>query len=147
MARFAGKLPLALMFVLIFAVGFADAPRSFAQTPGLPPFSTLDHGLYDTVKVNDGGILLSLPVRSKATLIPFQYSLISNINVTADFANRAWINPVFYGQTSAGVSPTISVGVLSANQTLCPDGKTKTIQYSGYYFMDGWGTEHMYTNS
>ena len=144
MARFAKKSPLALMSVLVLAVGFVDAPRTFAQTPGLPPFSTLDHGLYDTVKVNDGGILLSLPVRSKTAVIPSNYSLIANINVTADSVNRAWINPVFTAQTSAGLSPTNFVGVLSANQTLCPDGKTRTIQYSGYYFMDGFGTEHVY---
>src|ERR1700740_1694280 len=84
-----------------------SAGCAFAQTPGIPPFSVLDRGLYDTVKINDGGILLSLPVRNKAAVIPFNYSLIANINVTADSVNRAWINPVFYGQTSAGLSPTL----------------------------------------
>jgi hypothetical protein len=34
--------------------------------------------------ISDGGILLPLPVRNKAAVIPFNYSLIANINVTAD---------------------------------------------------------------
>lgn len=117
---------------------------TFGQAPGLPPFSALDRGLYDTVKLNDGGILLTLPVRSKATLIPFSYSLVSNINVGTDSSGHMQITPGFNAQTSAGLSPVNQVGISNSNQELCPDGITKTMQHSGYFFIDGFGTEHVY---
>ncbi len=116
-----------------FVLNSAFAGFAYAQaTTGLPPFSTIQSGLYDSVKINDGSILLTLPIRSKAGLIPFSYSLNSNIYVSALSNGYASVSSNGQGlaawtpQTSIGLSPYTLVAGVGSPATLCPDGKTYT---------------------
>jgi RHS repeat-associated protein len=125
-------------------LSFFAAEPAAAQAPGIPPFSTVQRDLYDTIKINDGGVLITLPVRTKNSLVPFVYLLVSNDEASADSVNRVQIVPGFTGATSLGLSPTDYTAFLSRATVLCPDNTTQTIQSTGFLFVDGFGTEHVY---
>src|SRR5439155_27090084 len=113
-------------------------------SPGITPFSTVQKDLYDTIKINDGGVLLSLPVRSKNSLVPFVYSLVSNDSASVDSATRVQIVPGFSGATSAGLSRSNHTAFLSRATVLCPDNTTQTIQSTGFLFIVGFVTVDLY---
>src|ERR1700722_6894265 len=113
---------------------------AFAQTTvGLPPFSTIHDTLYDDVKVNDGSILLKLPIRTKAGIIPFSYSLVSNIAIGT---STAQLIPTWTHMTSVGLSRGIKTDWINYRDTYCADGTTKTTQMWDYEFTDGLGASH-----
>jgi RHS repeat-associated protein len=116
-------------------------------TTGLPPFSTIQGGLYDDVKINDGSILLTLPMRSKAGLIPFSASLVLNnvVGIEPVFPNLVSIQPQFTLQTSVGFSPSVTGSFTTMRGPVdCPNGGTATI-ISGYQITDGFGASHAVT--
>jgi hypothetical protein len=119
-----------------------STPLCLSQsTTGLPPFSTIQGSLYDTVKINDGAVMLTLPVRNKAGLIPFSYSLVLNDGIGV-LAGYPYIQTNWNPQTSVGFSPAFGAGFSTAKQVNCPDGKTKTLEYSNAQVTDGYGTVH-----
>jgi hypothetical protein len=117
---------------------------AFAQTTtGLPPFATINSGLYDAVKINDGAILLTLPVRSKAGLIPFDYSL--TLNSTVGISDTyVLINTLQWSpRTSVNFGPGVSGGFRTRQELQCSKGKT--FQYTNYQITDASGTVHPVT--
>ena len=140
-----------LTCLILLATGliFCQVHQTFAQTTtGLPPFSTIQTSVYDNVKINDGAVLLTLPVRSKAGVIPFSYSLNSNIDVqTASPSGYANVSLNTAGlsawtpQTSVGFSPYVFVAGV-ATVAKCPDGTTPTVRYSSYTLTDQFGGVH-----
>lgn len=119
---------------------------SAQSTPGFPPFATLQSSPYETIKINDGSVLLSLPVRTKAGLIPFSYSLVSNLVASVNSLNQVQIIQTFGPQTSVGLSPSDFIGGQSSSSVLCPDGIHNTIETKGYVFVDGFGTVHNFSH-
>src|SRR3982751_3311653 len=71
-----------------------------AQTfTGLPSFSSVQSDSFDTVKITDGSILLTLPVRSKSGLVQFNHELTLN-NVVGVCCSLAMLNPSWVGDAS-----------------------------------------------
>lgn len=130
MARFAVGLSLFCMLL----VSDPAINSAFAQTTtGLPPFATINSGLYDAVKINDGAILLTLPVRSKAGLIPFDYSL--TLNSTVGISDGyVLINTLQWSpRTSVGFSPAVTGGSKRIHYSNVPKEKhtnTRTMRSS-----------------
>ena len=89
----------------ILLVALACAAALAQTTTGLPPFSTIHDSLYDDVKVNDGSILLKLPIRTKAGVIPFSYSLVSNVAIGINSGGGLQVSPQWAPNTTAGLSP------------------------------------------
>jgi hypothetical protein len=74
---------LAFFSLTLMCAALSITPVALSQTtPGLPPFSSTYNGLYDDVKLNDGSILVRLPLRAKGGLIPFSAFLESNIGAS-----------------------------------------------------------------
>jgi hypothetical protein len=141
--------PIVQVLLAITSLALLFTPPSVAQsTTGLPPFATVQSGIYDSVKINDGAILLNLPIRTKPGLIPFSYSLNSNIFVQTSspsgYALMSWNASglsAWEPQTSIGFSPHVYIG-RTGSVGKCPDNKTNTIRYSGYFLADEYGTTY-----
>jgi hypothetical protein len=135
MARFTVGLSLFCMLL----VSDPAINSAFAQTTtGLIPFATINSSLYDAVKVNDGAILLTLPVRSKAGLIPFDYSLTLNSTVGISGV-YVLINTLQWSpRTSVNFGPGVSGGFATRQELQCSKGKT--FQGTNYQIIDASGT-------
>jgi len=130
-----------LMLVLGCSAALTGSAHGQATT-GLPPFSTTQGGLYDDVKINDGAILLKLPVRSKAGLIPFSYSLVSNNVIGTAGTNGVDLSivPQWTPQTSADFSPAFHAGFTVLQNIQCNGGTTTKL--TNYQIVDGYGGVH-----
>lgn len=135
-------------YVCVMLVCFISSivtPLGWSQTTtGLPPFSTVDLSLYDDVKINDGAVLLTLHVRNKPGLIPFDYSL--NINSAVGISG---VYPVistqqWTPQTSVGFSGGESGGFQTHTSLSCSKGTTT--QFTNYEIIDGQATVHRVNN-
>ncbi len=135
-----------LAIVLFVLFGLVASKPTYAQaTTGLPPFSTIHSGIVDDVKINDGAVLLRLPVWSKPGLIPFSYSLIFNDNVGVNALLDAQIGvpaqntSLWSPQTTVGLSPslgwTVSDRILNCN-------KGEDVEVYNVAIVDGYGTSH-----
>src|SRR5437870_3102172 len=82
---------------------------------GLPSFSAIQSGVYDNVKMADGGVLLTLPVRSKAGLIQFRSALTLNNGV--GLCCSVTVDPSWVGVASGGLidSPSNALGSVTRN--------------------------------
>jgi hypothetical protein len=85
---------------------FILSSLAVGQAPGIPDFSPIHSDAIDTVKIRDGGILIDLPIWKKSALIPFSYSLQTQVNVTDD------ANP--YVHVSEFWRPGVWVGTVDA---------------------------------
>jgi RHS repeat-associated protein len=127
-------------FLAFSLIGFLPVDSVQAQTTtGLPPFSTIHDSIFDDVKINDGAVLLHLPVWNKPGIIPFSYSLVFN--------NTVGINSALRVQTGAW-SPQTSVGLTrgltwteSATPFTC-GAKGHGVQLSNFQIIDGFGGVH-----
>jgi RHS repeat-associated protein len=114
---------------------------AFAQdSTGILPFSTLQHAIYDDVKINDGTILLRLPVRNKPGLVPFSYSLVSNIAV-GTFNGSISVQQAWRPQNSAGLSNSQNVYPKTSIPRKCPNGD-QTMLNTNWVFVDSLGSVH-----
>jgi len=136
MARYAVAVSFFLLVLTLLSSG---------QTPGVPPFSTQHRGLYDSVDLANGNVVVTIPVRSKAGLIPFDYSLVVNNSVSEmslQQSSYAVIYPDWVSRLSVdfGLSTTASPQVVQPGK--CPNGRTGTTRLSGYVYIDSLGTIH-----
>jgi RHS repeat-associated protein len=132
--------------ITLMALLFTVAMQA-QDTLGFPPFYSIQGGVNDSVKINDGAISLSLPVRSKAGVIPISYSLHANTAINGTGSGGAWpINPGW----SANVTSGYFYGMTFENQTSrflkCPDG-SDTTQLSRFVITDAFGTVHPFGNN
>lgn len=124
----------------------ALALLSDAQTTtGLPQFTTIDSGLYDDIKINDGSILLKLHVRSKAGLIPFSYDLFANAAVAAPgyppVGSTANVVNAWLADTSVG-SNFRYYWLSNYNPVTCPGDNQITYLFKGFAVQGADGTVH-----
>jgi len=136
MARYAVAVSLFLLVLTLLSSG---------QTPGVPPFSTQHHGLYDSVDTANGNVVLTIPVRSKTGLIPFDYSLVVNNSVGEQSLQQlsyAVIYPDWVSRLSVDFGLSVTAGPQAHQIATCPNGSQKTVRLSGYVFIDSLGTLH-----
>jgi RHS repeat-associated protein len=128
-------------FILSLLLVSSAAAQS---TTGLPPFSTIHASLYDDVKINDGAILLNLPMWSKPGLIPFSYSLVLNNAIVPPPAPPGvwWANVPYQWtpQTSVNFTPSFYAGFQSVQSIKCKGGTT--VKLSNFTIIDGLGTRY-----
>src|SRR2546426_9173366 len=144
MPRILGR-SLLLLSISILMTRFAASQ----DLTGLPPFSAIHAGVYDNVKIADGGVLLTLPVRSKAGLIPFRSAL--SLNNSVGLCCSVILDPSWAGVVSSGIidSPSNVVGSVRRNSAVaatsvqvdCPD-HTLTTKRTNWSFFDALGTAH-----
>lgn len=128
---------------------FCTCPLTFSQTDfGFSPFSSVDSGLYDSVKIATGSVALALPVRSKPG---FNYSLVLNDGVSS-FQGGALIDPTWAVNVRHGVRPINNSGLFldtradfTTDTTVnCPGTTNQTDKLTGWYFIDGAGATHLF---
>jgi RHS repeat-associated protein len=127
----------ALMILSLLGVN----PLVAQNTTGLPPFSTVHEGTYDSVKINDGAVMISLPVWTKPGLIPFSYSLVFNNAVGQNSAFNVSIPTVWSPQTSAGLTPGLQFTATIQNVP-CPNPQNRTNKETGFKILESNGTSH-----
>src|SRR5438477_8801027 len=91
------------ILVSLVACPFIQSQTDF----GLSPFAALDGGVYDSVKVATGSVVLVLPVREKPG---FSYTLVLN-NGVSSFNGGALIDPTWAVNVPHGVRPINSSGL------------------------------------
>lgn len=132
----------------VSAILLACASFSLSQTDtGLPPFAAIQGGAFDTVKISSGSVFLSLPVRTKTG---FQYMLTSNVAVGTFNNTYLQIPPVSPLPDWAPSIPHRTsalwtyVGITSDVEANCPGTQNVTDKLTGWYFIDGAGTNHAF---
>lgn len=114
---------------------------AFSQTnTGIPPFASIQHDLFDTVKLSTGTVLLNLPVRSKGG---FKYSLASNIAATIRYDGFLMI-PNWSVSVAGGPSPDTLALYTTDTTVNCPGTKNQTDKLTGWYFINGMGTMYRF---
>ena len=121
------------------------AKLAIAQaTPGVVPYSSYKLHRYDIVSNADLNRIITIPVRSKAGLIPFQANLVMNNNV-GDMGYIPQVNAGFQLQISETGS-----GTYTTINTTCPlqppDPPQPTTHYTGFKFTDATGAVHSFPN-
>lgn len=136
-SRDAARLPSPITLAVLMCL------TSLAFGQGLPTFSATDGGQYDTINLQSGAIIVSIPVRSKAGLVPFSFNLVNNnqvmsfpgIGISGLFAENT---PVLHGWSDLQYS--------THPNTPCPGGGTTTL-YDNFSFIDSIRTSHSFDPS
>jgi RHS repeat-associated protein len=109
--------------------------------PGIPPFSSVGGGQYDSINLSNLFITINLPVRKKPGAIPFNY-LYSQYTYLIPGCIGGCGYHWTVGSTHA-FSEEHGVGAkyLTAQQSGCPLGGSKT-EYTNWVVIDASGTQH-----
>jgi RHS repeat-associated protein len=127
---------------------------------GIQPFSTHVTGIYDSVDLATGNILVQIPVRNKAGKQPFSYSLMMNSSAYQGIndiqTSTLWIISNWFeqsGQLQGALSLGLSIPVEYSGTTqqayTCEVNGTSTnyspINISGFYTADSTGTGRFFS--
>ena len=140
MARswFAGAVSLAAVAILIFS-----STTVIAQTAGggYIPYSSYTSNKYDIINNTNLNLMLSVPVRSKAGLIPFNFSLQMNNQVTAGSVATVGTS-LQHSIVGLGRESHVTEGGVCPN----PPTNTPTTIYRGFTFYDPTGAIRSFPN-
>jgi YD repeat-containing protein len=130
------RVSLSLLLCSIFALS------CFSQvTPGIQTFSAYNSHEIDTVNLMSNDIILSVPVISKPGLLPFTYNLAGSFFVVKN--GTTWASATGLTWVIDDLLNTIVTAKYSTStQTLCPNGITRTIEYTNWYLVTSDGAHH-----
>jgi len=77
-----------VLLLLLVLVGIGVAQSDPAA--GIIPFSTRVGGVYDSVDLATGNIVVKIPIINKTGKLPFSYSLVANSHVYYDAVDNVW---------------------------------------------------------
>src|SRR5713101_1580515 len=123
----------ALAIVLLFAQA--------AVAQGIQPFSTQAPGPFSTVDLATSNVLISIPIRTKIGVIPFQYSLIANSSPQTGMAQSGLGGSLL----GAGALLTAQVGPFTTQRIPCAGQYAS--EYENWTYVDATGAAHRFPRS
>ncbi|HWY53095.1 MAG TPA: RHS repeat-associated core domain-containing protein [Terriglobales bacterium] len=139
-----------LTIVLLLAVWSANDTISAQVTTGIPPFSSITGGQYDTINLANLTVLITIPVRSKAVgPIPMSFALSGNSDFVALPAqHRIWAGGFsgLRGAATPFLSATTTVSWGHRQSTNCANGDPTTL-FTNWSFSDQIGTFHSFPST
>lgn len=137
------------IFQFVIAFVFALCCATTAQVaPGRPGFVPTDSHEIDTVDLLNNAVLLTVPVRPKAGIVPFQANLTANSYVQAPeggwsmppMANVPDELPAFTISVNGTVGYWTTIGWTSSSASTC--NGSATTKYSNWVITTADGTQH-----
>jgi RHS repeat-associated protein len=122
-------------YSLAFVYAFLSALAYGQVSVGTPSFSAYDSHEVDTINLLNNNIIMNIPVRSKAGLIPFSYALSGNYAMSAVQSGHfiVWL-PTGPPLAPKGIESSFvgSAAPTTTSNATCPNGNA-TIKYTNWF--------------
>jgi RHS repeat-associated protein len=137
------------MLLAVYIAVLTSVPLMAQSATGVPPFSTFQSGLIDSVNLGNLNVHLTIPIMSKAGRgIPFKYGLGWDSTIWS-VVNAKWAPATNWGWRGVTEGLMGYITTSSSVGSMCKGiGATgQVVTTSGYIYHDASGTQHSFPGS